>query len=88
MTEAALQARIKKAMEAAGWLVLRPITNSTAGWPDLFCLRAGRTCFIEVKQPGNKPTRLQAVRHRQLEDQGFMVIIATSTEDVRPLIVT
>jgi hypothetical protein len=58
--------------------VLRPISVSKSGYPDLWLLKEGRTVFIEVKQPGKQPTPLQELRHKELRAAGFQVIVATS----------
>jgi hypothetical protein len=48
-------------------------------------LRQGKVVFIEVKQPGRKPSPLQEYRIGQLRKEGFEVIIATSKKDVEQL---
>lgn len=62
--------------------MLRPISVSKSGYPDLWCLKDGETVFVEVKQPGQKPTPLQELRHKELMDHGFQVIVATSVNCV------
>jgi hypothetical protein len=82
MRESIIQTSIKKYLEANGWMVIKLIQTTMNGIPDLMALRGGRTVFIEVKQPGKKPTDLQVYRHGKLKEKGFDVITATSTREV------
>jgi Holliday junction resolvase len=63
--------------------VLRPITCTEAGHPDIVCLIQGIMFGIEVKQPGKKPTALQKKRLEQIEGAGGCGIVAHSVDDVR-----
>lgn len=78
MKEQQLQSKIKNNLKAKGWIVIKTIRLSEAGYPDLFCFKNGRTVFIEVKARGNKPTPLQNLRHEQLRAQGFEVIVTNT----------
>lgn len=82
MREALIQSQIKKYLESNGWLTIKLIQTTMNGIPDLIALKDGRTVFIEVKQPGKKPTDLQLYRHDKLRAKGFDVITATSTREV------
>jgi len=63
--------------------VLRPITCTEAGHPDIVCLVQGTMFGIEVKQPGKNPTALQKKRLEQIESAGGCGIVAHSVDDVR-----
>lgn len=78
MNEQQLQSKIKNNLKAKGWIVIKTIRLSEAGYPDLFCFKGGRTVFIEVKAGDNKPTPLQNLRHEQLRAQGFEVIVTNT----------
>lgn len=41
-----------------------------SGVPDLLCLKDGAAVFLEVKQPGKKPTPIQARRMAEITEQG------------------
>lgn len=82
MREALIQSQIKKYLEANGWLVIKLIQTTMNGIPDLMALKDGRTVFIEVKQPGKKPTDLQQYRIEKLHKQGFEAFTATSVREV------
>ena len=85
MKESEIQSKIKTTLQNAGWLVVKLIQTNTNGIPDLIALRNSTTVFIEVKRPGQKPTPLQSYRHDQLKKQGFIVITATSTDQINHL---
>lgn len=82
MLEKDIQSKIMKALTKAGYLVLRPVAVSKSGYPDLWCLKSGVLVFVEVKQPGDHPTKLQEHRHRELAAQGFTTVVATSVNCV------
>lgn len=53
-----------------------------AGDPDLYgCLPGGRHFEIEVKQPGNAPTRLQLHRLEEWKKAGAITGVAHSKEE-------
>ena len=80
--ESKIQAKIKARFEQAGWIVVKLIQTNCNGIPDLICLKMGKTVFVEVKQPGKKPTELQQFRHDQLTQNGFQVFILSSEKDI------
>lgn len=50
-----------------------------AGVPDRMVLwPGGRTCFVELKQEGEKPTNIQIVWHNRLRALGFEVVVIDS----------
>ena len=81
MKEQDIQLRIRKWFEANGWIVLKTVALSTAGWPDLIALKDETTVFVEVKKPGGKTTDLQEYRIAQLIAAGFYAFIAYSFND-------
>lgn len=87
MTEAQIQTKIINTLRGAGWFVTKLIVTSTPGIMDVLALKDGRALFIEVKRPGMKPTDLQQHRAKQIIDQGFEVITATSVSDVTQFLV-
>jgi Holliday junction resolvase len=80
--ESKIQAKIKARFEQAGWIVVKLIQTNCNGIPDLMCLKGGKTVFVEVKQPGKKPTKLQQFRHDQLTQNGFQVFNLSSEKDI------
>lgn len=83
MLESQIQAKISEQLQSAGWIVLRAITRSIRGYPDLEAFRDGRAIFIEVKRPGKKPTPLQKYRMNQLRKAGFSVYVMDSPDELK-----
>ena len=79
-TEQQIQSKIKKYAEGKGWIVIKTIKLSEAGYPDLFMFKNGKTLFIEVKKPGGIISPLQELRQRQLRQQGFTCEIIDNLE--------
>ena len=57
-----------------------------AGEPDIHACYRGRMIVIEVKRPGEKPTKLQEHALRKWAEAGAVTMVATSVEDVRKMI--
>ena len=52
------------------------------GTPDLLVvMRHGRCLWIEVKRPGEEPTTIQRLRHRELRNLGHAVAVAHSVDE-------
>jgi hypothetical protein len=56
-----------------------------AGTPDLLACYYGRFYAIEVKRPGNKPTKLQLFRLRQWREAGAVAFWCDSLESFEKL---
>jgi Holliday junction resolvase len=56
---------------------------STAGIPDIICCLKGYFIAIEVKQPGNRLTKLQEITLRDIERAGGIGMVVHSLEEVR-----
>ena len=78
MLEKNIQTKIKKKLELEGWFVIKLITTSCNGIPDIMALKGGKAMFIEVKQPDGKLSELQNVRIGQLLALGFDVKVWTA----------
>jgi Holliday junction resolvase len=75
MLESKIQTKIKKKLENQGYLVIKLVSTSCNGIPDLMCLKDGKAIFIEVKQPTGVLSELQKLRIKQLKGLGFEVKI-------------
>ena len=60
--ESTITKSIQKSAKDRGWWVLKVAGGAfqRPGIPDLLCVKHGRAVWFEVKQPGKKPTPLQA----------------------------
>ena len=70
--ESSIVASIVRSAKQSGWWVMKIHggPHQLAGVPDLLCLRHGKAVFLEVKQPGKRPTQIQAARMNEIETQG------------------
>jgi Holliday junction resolvase len=70
--ESSIVRSIVREAEAMGWYVIKVHGGpyQTAGIPDLLCLQRGSAVWLEVKQPGKRPTEIQKRRMAELEEQG------------------
>lgn len=59
---------------------------SGSGEPDITALYRGRFLAIEVKRPGEKPTRIQEHVLQKYKEAGAITLVAESVDDVRRLI--
>ncbi len=60
----------------------------TAGIPDIICCCRGRFYGFEVKTETGKPTGLQEVTIRKINEAGGMAAIVRSVDDVRRILKT
>jgi len=77
MLESKIQNKIKKKLEADGWIVVNLIKTSMSGIPDLMALKNSITMFIEVKQPKGILSEIQKYRIKELTKEGFKVHVWT-----------
>lgn len=78
--ESGIQAKIIRNLEKKGWYVVKIIQTTKNGWPDLQCLKDGKTVFVEVKKVGENPDPLQLHRHNEIRATGHLVY-TTSDEN-------
>lgn len=52
-----------------------------AGVPDVLCVRDGRAVFLEVKQPGKKPSALQVQRIKEIRETGGAIAEVVTSRD-------
>ena len=91
MLESTLQRKIQKYLKEklANAVVWKNHGNqySVLGLPDIMCIYRGKMICIEVKIPGNKPTKLQEVTLKKMEDAGAITGVAYSVEDVKKILI-
>lgn len=81
LDESEIQSKHSKWMEEVdGWIVLRSIANTKIGYPDTTCLKSRHALFIEYKRKGGKLRPAQEFRKKQLEAQGFTVLVIDDVE--------
>lgn len=82
--ESAITRSIVTAAKGLGWWTFKVAGGpmQTSGIPDLLCLKGGRAVFLEVKQPGKKPTPLQVHRMQEIREIGGAVAeVVTSRQE-------
>lgn len=68
-----------------GWWATKMHGNQfmLAGLPDVLALKNGRAAWMEVKRPGESPTKVQEHRMRELARAGCAVSVVRSADDAR-----
>ena len=65
------QQKIIKEYESKEFLVIKTIRLNKSGFPDLMCLKDGKTVWIEIKEPTDTLKPLQKKRIDELIKIGF-----------------
>jgi len=65
------QQKIIKEYESKGFLVIKTIRLNKSGFPDLMCLKDGKTVWVEIKEPTDTLKPLQKKRIDELIKIGF-----------------
>ena len=88
MREKSIVTAIQRWLKASGWLAVKlhggPL--QCAGLPDLLVLVDGQAVWLEVKRPGQKPTRLQSHMTAKLRAAGCQVATVTSLTEAQRFI--
>jgi hypothetical protein len=83
MREKLIEQRLVKAVKALNGMCPKLVSPGTDGMPDrLVLLPDGKLSFVEVKAPGKKPRPLQARRHEQLRQLGFLVAVLDDPDQI------
>ena len=65
------QNKVKKLMQKQGYKVVKVIKFSENGYPDLLCLKNGKTVWIECKEANDTLKPLQRLKIKELNSNGF-----------------
>jgi Holliday junction resolvase len=82
MKESQLQTQIKNRLTKHGWLVVKIITSTMNGIPDLMCIRKGVVMFLEVKTEDGVVAPLQEYVMRVLSSNQVHSRVVRSVNDV------
>lgn len=82
MKESELQTKIKDRLTKHGWLVVKLISTSWNGIPDLLCMRKGVTMMLEVKTDTGVLAPLQEHRIKTLNAIGIHSRVVRTLEDI------
>ena len=85
MLEKTVVAKVVATARSLGWWTAKMHGNafSVQGLPDVLAIKDGRVCWLECKTPGNRPTRIQEHRMRELTEYGCPVAVVTSGGEAR-----
>lgn len=86
MLESILKKNCTARLQKAGWIVKHLIQTNENGTPDTLILRAGRYIWIEFKQVGKEPRKLQEYRIIKLTEQGAEVRVVHYESDIKDLL--
>ena len=87
MTEKQIEQAFVRHVTKCGGLCPKWVSPGWDGVPDRICLlRDGKIGFVEVKRKGQKPRRLQVIRHKQLRRLGFKVFVLDDPADIPAII--
>lgn len=65
--EGKAQSRIKKFLQKEGWYVIKIISASPTGLPDLIAFKKENILWTEVKTETGKLSKLQEFRHKEIK---------------------
>lgn len=84
-SERTIVLRILDEAKRLGWWCVKMHGNQymMKGLPDILAIRGGRCAWMEVKRPGEHPTRIQEHRMRELASAGCPVAVVHSAADAR-----
>ncbi len=72
--ESSLERKVVAYAESIGYITFKVSTVSSRGWPDRVFIDAnGHHIYVELKQAGKKPRKLQLHRIQQLHERGVEV---------------
>lgn len=82
--ESPFQTKVIGAGKARGWLIVKVVSESVNGWPDLYCLKNGRTILLEAKRPDGQgelsPNQIK--RHKEIRAHGGEVYVVEDLQHV------
>ena len=82
-SEKAIEAYLRRRVEAEGGICLKYSNPNQVGYPDrAVLLPGGMTLRVELKSTGEKPSKLQRERFREMESIGHSVTVLDSKEAV------
>lgn len=73
MTESQLERKVTQWCKNRGLLTYKFVSPNNRGVPDRIIISNGRILFLELKQPGKKPTKLQEYELERLRKAGCRV---------------
>mgnify|MGYP001063544973 CR=1 FL=1 len=87
MKESEIQRQIKEFLQWRGWLVIRmqQSMGSHKGIADLYCIKGGRSVWVEVKTAKGKQSEHQKNFEAAIKSSGGEYVLARGVKDVENL---
>ena len=83
MREKIIEQKLVTAVKKHGGICPKFVSPGFDGMPDrLVLLPFGKSAFVEVKAPGEKPRPLQTARHGMLRKLGYRVYVLDNAEQI------
>ena len=81
MNEKLIERKLRDSVKKLGGTALKYTSPYDTGMPDrLVLMPGGRAYFVELKTTGKKPTALQSVTIKRLQDLGFIAVVIDSQD--------
>ena len=87
MLESAIEKKLTRWCKSVGILTYKFNSQSMRGVPDRIYMKDGNILFLELKQVGKKPTKLQFHHLKQISDQGINADWAAGYEEAKGKII-
>ena len=84
--ERKIESDVSEYAQRCGCMHLKLVMWGRVGWPDHLYLYYGRVLFIEFKQAGEQPRKIQEYIHERIRKHGFDVIVVDNNPDGRTAI--
>jgi len=81
--EAKIEKKLVERIKRLGGIAYKFTSPARRSVPDrLVLLPGGTVVFVEVKAPGERPTKLQAKEKDKIDGLGFRVVVVDSPESI------
>jgi len=86
-SEKYLESQLTKKVAELGGKALKFYSQIEIGYPDrLVLMPGGQATWVEMKTKGDKPRRIQQIRHEQLRSLGFEVFVIDTPDKIQEFI--
>lgn len=87
VSEKAIERYLVDVVKNLGGVCLKYSNSNKVGYPDRVALMpGGLTIWFELKSKGRQPTKLQKIRHEQMESLGHTVFVCDSKEIINSVL--